>query len=63
MKQLLILETKSGWSIDIKTALAAEWKEFGYYFDFDSHGDVLECIETSCGRGNPEACYLKMMRE
>ena len=59
IKQLFILKTKSGGSIDIKTALAADWKGFGVYFDFDSDGSALNLIETECGK--PEACYQQMM--
>ena len=61
IKQLLILNTKSSGIIDIKNALAADWKEFGYYFDFDNDGSFLNLIETECGKHKPVACYQEMM--
>ena len=63
IKQLLILETKSRGTIDIKTALAADWKEFGFYFDLDKDGSYLNQIEAECGKHKPVACYQQMMRE
>ena len=59
IKQLCILRKRSGQSIDIKTALAADWKEFAVFFDFDKDGSALKLIERDCGR--PEACYQEMM--
>lgn len=61
IKQLIILQNKSGRSIDIKTALAGYWKQFGVYFDFDKDGSFLNLIEEGCGRHKPEACYQTMM--
>ena len=60
IKQLLILKTKSG-KIDLQTALAADWKKFGVYLDFDDDGSALNLIESRCGRGDPEASYQEMM--
>lgn len=63
IKQLLTLQSRSGQNISIKTALAADWKEFGYYFDFDQDGSFLNLIETECGKHKPVACYCEMMRK
>ena len=63
IKQLLVLETKSGGSIDIKTELAADWKKFGFYFDFDRKGCTLDLIEAEREGGDPVVCYQKMMRK
>ena len=44
------------------THLAAHWKKFGVYVDFDNDGSTLDVIESK-GKADPEACYLQMMRE
>ena len=61
--QLLRLETRSGGTIEIMNALAADWKEFGFCFGFDNDGSFLDLIETECGRHRPVACYQQMMRK
>ena len=63
IKQLLVLETKSGKKIDLQTALAADWKKFGYFLEFDDNGQALDLIEKECGRSDPVACYQQMMRK
>ena len=63
IKQLLVLETKSGKKIDLQTALAADWNHFGYFLEFDEDGRALDCIKQECGRDDPKACYRQMMKE
>ena len=63
IRQLCVLKYKSGKKIDIKTRLAADWKKFGYFLEFDDDGQALDLIEKECGRSDPVACYQQMMRK
>ena len=61
IKQLCVLKGKSGGKIKLIRSLAADWKKFGVFLDFDDDGSALSLIEARCGRGDPEACYQEMM--
>ena len=62
LSQLITLTTPSGDTINIKTILAAEWKDFGIQLDFDHDGSTVSLIDAQYGRDGPVACYREMMR-
>ena len=62
LAQLMMLTTPSGDKIDIKTSLAADWKDFGIHLNFDDDGGTVSLIEAQYGRDGPVACYSEVMR-
>ena len=60
--QLMMLTTPSGDKIDIKTSLAADWKDFEIHLNFDHDGGTVSLIEAQYGRDGPVACYSEVMR-
>lgn len=62
LRQLMLLKSLSGKHVRIIDEIAAYWKYFGVYLDFDEMGYTLDCIDRD-HQSNVQLCCQQMMRE